>query len=109
MSYITCDEVNENSPSKIGLTIEKVLLSANVCEESKFKKISNEFSDLICENIEKVANLPEVKYLSSSFLEMLIMDKRWVISDAGDEDGEENDESEEGGENERNEEEGDEI
>ena len=66
-------------------TLEKVLLSANVCENSNFKKISNEILDLICENIEDIENLPEVKYLSSTFLEMLINDRRWANVDGGDE------------------------
>ena len=66
-------------------TLEKVLLSANVCENSKFKKISNENLYLICENIEDIESLPEVKYLSSTFLEMLINDERWVNFDEDDE------------------------
>ena len=73
-------------------TLEKVLLSATVCENSKFKKISNEILDLICENIEDIENLPEVKYLSSTFLEMLINDKRWVDVDSGDEESNRNEE-----------------
>ena len=35
-----------------GFSIEKVLLSANVCEYLKFKKISNAILDLICNNLD---------------------------------------------------------
>ena len=63
-----------------GFSIEKVLLSANVCEDLKFKKISNAILDFICHNLDSegtLGNIPEVQYLSNSFLEMLIEDKRW--------------------------------
>ena len=59
--------------------IEKVLLLAKVCEDSNFKRISNKMLDYICESKDDVEDFPEVRYLSSSFLEMLIDDKRWVI------------------------------
>ena len=63
-----------------GFSIEKVLLSANVCEDLKFKKISNAILDFLCNNLESegtLGNIPEVKYLSNTFLAMLIEDKRW--------------------------------
>merc|ERR1712227_575042 len=63
-----------------GFSIEKVLLSANVCEDLKFKKISNAILDFTCHNLDSegtLGNIPEVQYLSNSFLEMLIEDKRW--------------------------------
>ena len=58
---------------------EKVLLLAKVCEDSKFRRISNKMLDY-CNGSEGVEDLPEVMYLSSSFLEMLIGGKRWVIN-----------------------------
>ena len=63
-----------------GFSIEKVLLSANVSEDLKFKKISNAILDFLCNNLESegtLGNIPEVKYLSNTFLAMLIEDKRW--------------------------------
>ena len=57
-------------------SIKKVLLSANVCEDLKFKKISNAVLDFFCEYLDDFVNLPEVKYISSTFLEMLLEDKQ---------------------------------
>jgi len=66
-------------------SLEKILLSANVCEDLKFKKITNAMLNNICDLLEDVVKLPEVKYLSSTLLEMVICDKRWIIDDENEE------------------------
>ena len=52
---------------------EKLFLNASTSEKFKFENITEVVLNLIRDDIKETANLPEVKYLTSSLMEKLIV------------------------------------
>ena len=67
-----------------GFSFEKILLHASISESCNYEKVSNAILAYLHDHLEDISELPEVKYLSSSFLQKLIKYTKVVVNRQGD-------------------------
>ena len=74
---------------------EQILINASTSEKFNFENITKGVLNLLLDNVKEIANLPEVKYLTSSLLEKLFV----VHEEESDDFDREDDESDDNDEN----------